>query len=104
MGLGDFVYDAPGINWEGIINRGIDVVGGVFGRGNYVSPDDPRYQRGADGRFYANARPGASVTADTDAYRNPRVTATIDNRTIQMIAIAGGALLIGLLLSGKRGR
>lgn len=34
-----------GINWEAIINRGIDVVGGVFSHGNYISPDDPRFRQ-----------------------------------------------------------
>lgn len=52
-GWGNY-YDQDGnpIDWQSVLERGIDVVGAWSSRSPYYSPDDPRYQqRGGYGGY-----------------------------------------------------
>ena len=107
----DYPQSGGGIDWQPIIqtavDRGFDVLGATYGHGGYVSPDDPRYR--AQGGYYPQPygydprQSGASASVGLDPYGNARAGFTLNNDLIKLGLIVGGALVVGMLLSGKKG-
>lgn len=87
------LYQAPW--WSETINRGIDVVGARVGQGQYISPDDPRYQQGG----WIGGGGGAIVPTQTGPALSPgAVNAagfSINWWTAALIGVVVGAFLLG---------
>jgi LPXTG-motif cell wall-anchored protein len=88
---------ANGLNWTGILNKGIDVVGDIigakYGQQNTPTPQPTTLNPANPG---STGQPAASAPA----------AQTVGSTTKIIIAVFGGALLIGLgaLLFGRRRR
>ena len=99
-GLGDFFTGGygGGIDWQAIIERGIDVAGARLGRSPYFSPDDPRYRPNVNigyppgYGFPPGGRPD-QVSADV----SPAGT----QFTVPWWAWAFGGIVVGSFLLGK---
>lgn len=100
-GLGAFLTpDDAGIDWQEIINRGIDVVGARYGGGPnvYISPNDPRY-RGTVAIGGGYSPYGHQVGGELSASREG---VQLSTPLLLALAAAGGLLLAGVLFG--RGR
>lgn len=94
-GYGNY-YDAFGrpIDWQSVIERGIDVVGAWSSRSPYYSPDDPRFQGRGNYSGYGPL-PGGNQTFVPGAV-------TPQGFSINWQTALIGGLLIGAFFIGRR--
>lgn len=85
--------------WGDLIGRGIDVAGAAFGRGNYYSPDDPRFQQ--QGNFYQRPIDQDAVSLRAAANRNA-VGAGLNISSNTLLLVGLGVVLF--MLGTKKGR
>lgn len=96
-----YAYDSgSGFDWNQIINRGLDVIGGRYSPG-YVSPDDPRYdnQGGWWGNQYPIGGGGGGYGGSTYPYPNPNTQVGIGG-SVSLTTIALGVLVLVMLTRG----
>lgn len=100
-GLGDFFSDPYGIDWQRIIERGIDVAGARYGNSNpYISPDDPRYRANVNigypqGGYYPRGQAGENLAVSSQGVQ-------LSTPLLLALAMGGGLLLAGVLFGKGR--
>lgn len=88
------VDSGGGFDWNQIINRGLDVIGGRYSPG-YISPDDPRYQQGN----YYGSYPIGSGGGYAGGYPTPNTPVTLGG-SVSLTTIALGVLVLVMLTRG----
>jgi hypothetical protein len=101
-GYGNYYFTASGqpLTYFDLIARGIDVAGARLSRSPYISPDDPRYQRG---NFPANfPQPGSANQTRTNS--GDYIPGAVNDRGFQLnwwtAALIG--VVVGSFLLGKK--
>lgn len=94
----NYAYDSGStFDWNQIINRGLDVIGGRYSPG-YISPDDPRYQQG--GNWWGGQYPIGSGGGGY-GYPTPNTPVTLGG-SVSLTTIALGVLVLVMLTRGGR--